>query len=272
MTQHAKNSESLFPPVEAPSRAEEAVLNQRGARLRDAIDEALRAWCKRSCTVQYKTYTLFRHANEIPGGEEAMCAVLHCGGFAWWVVMCRWQVRLLTANVLGLTPPNKESGGLTAVEHAVFADIVDDLARFVANKSASTEYSATVSLTAQPPPALPSIGFSYVIAPAHGDAEILLLAPWDDLRPTLSRIVGDKAAVDHEALKAATVEVAAYLATVQVSLSEVLGLRCGDVIRLGPVGVDAYLSIAGCRFATGRAGCKNGRMAVNIRDHSSRDT
>ncbi|MGE5530861.1 MAG: FliM/FliN family flagellar motor switch protein [Bacteroidota bacterium] len=198
--------------------------------------------------------------------------------FGWGAPGPQWYLRLsvaaaedVLAGLLGcqrLAPRESWS----AIDRAILLVQVSELGQRVAadlQLPASSDHQ--VSLPPDNPPPLPPLVADLELQLRVHDRthELHLLTGFAGLRQHLDRAASAGRALTTEVLNHATVDIEAVLPGPELPAGDLLQLQAGDVLLLSSEQQEAVLRAGGVVIGRGRAGARNGRLAVNLREVSN---
>lgn len=261
----------VFPPAEAPTPAERAQLTRWGERLSEHGSRVLRRFVGVESSWRGGEAVVRPWAEAV--AEDHWAVQVNVGGaLPLTMLLAASLTEALAAAALGV-PTSSPPASLGSVDRAVLTVMGRELGQ------------AARQALEQDGPALIEVAFGHerqaeedphalvlpLVATVAGFSHrALVRAPWSACRAALRRGV----AVAEEVLEArlveqAVVEVEAMLPGTQLTADELLSLRPGDVIRLGPGAPEVVLRVNGEAWGRGRAGARGNHLAVSLRQTAS---
>jgi flagellar motor switch/type III secretory pathway protein FliN len=198
--------------------------------------------------------------------------------FGWGAPGPQWQLRSsvaaaedLLAGLLGCHRLDARESW-SAIDKAILLVQVSELAQRVAadlQLPASSDHQ--LSLPPDNPPPLPPVAVDLELQLRVHDRthELHLLTGFAGVRQFLDRAGSAGRAVTTEAVSHATIEIEAVLPGPELPAGDLLQLQAGDVLLLSTEQQEAVLRAGGVVIGRGRAGARNGRLAVNLGEVSS---
>lgn len=188
----------------------------------------------------------------------------------WRLSVSGSAVEGLLAGMLGCLELRPDHP-LTATDRALLELLLAELAR---ETSRELQLPSADSRTVLPPGAqrspwsAPPMPLALTLRVAGQSHTVWAEVAWDDLLAH-RRLASTAMGPDVKALSEAEVAVEALLSGPELTAGELLELQPGDVICLGSAEQEVLLAAGGVPVGKGRAGARQGRLAVNIGEMSN---
>jgi hypothetical protein len=248
-----------IPPVDRPGPGDELALRERAAPLAQAISWSLSTLSTGAVACRF-TECQFR-----AGGEASAAAVV----ISWPLCELHLNEQAAAAILAGLLGAAQlaPAASLNPTDLALLELSAQELAQRI-NAALGLPLPAVPQVRssgAQENPQQGLVAYDFELEFAGGAQPLTLLIFWEDARNYLALPPPDQpVGLAVEALTSAVLCLEAILPGPTLTAQELLELQPGDVARLGSNQREALLVVEGVPLATGRAGARNGKLAVNI--------
>lgn len=246
------------PSVEAPSHAQEAVLQALGARVQHLLAAAFASFGV-TCTPDAEPDWQPRR---LETGFWAAAATWSHGG-DWRLLLSPKGTTALLAAQLGQDELAEHA--LTDLDLRLLRLPARALAADLGRELRLAAGAPSPALARGPVPAVAEAVVAWRMHVAHGPVggEVVLTVPWSDLRRCLTLPAGEQR-LRRDELADAPVVVEAVVVAPPVTPRELLEMQPGDVLALGPGEQQSILRANGAPVAWGRIGAKGATLAISI--------